>query len=166
MELYSTFIIDYAKFLFGLTCSVLFLFWGMAGKPGGGGWRCKTTIFRINWFNIYWLLCCLSLSMDLYSFFKGATPISTSELSFQRFVIDFYIKKTRDLLLPLCSHSIYGYLNVLPPVRTLMPSSNWQHFTVLLTLSLFIRPPIFKVVTSAIIDGFILNTDLLRGKYF
>ena len=37
MELYSTFIIDYAKFLFGLTCSVLFLFWGMAGKPGGGG---------------------------------------------------------------------------------------------------------------------------------
>lgn len=37
MELYSTFIIDYAKFLFGLTCSVLFLFWGMAGKAGGGG---------------------------------------------------------------------------------------------------------------------------------
>lgn len=122
------------------------------------------SVFRINWFNICWLLP--FLIYDLCSFLKGPTPISTFELSFQRIVIDFYIKRTRNLLFPLCSHSIYGYLNVLPPVRTLMPSSNWQHFTVSLTLSLLIWPPIFKLVTSAIIDGFILNTDLLRGKYF
>ena len=47
MELYSTFIIDYAKFLFGLTCSVLFLCWGMAGKAGGGGGGVKLRFLEL-----------------------------------------------------------------------------------------------------------------------
>ena len=47
MELYSTFIIDYAKFLVGLTCSVLFLVWGMAGKAGGGGGGVKLRFLEL-----------------------------------------------------------------------------------------------------------------------